>query len=89
MGKLINDSITLLLCKILKLVCSKFCTFILFSFIIVCIELCGETQLKTVYKFTLDWIEPFTFLFNTYIFKFLYILSKVNYWSKVTVDLEL
>ena len=32
-----------------------FCTFILFSYINVCIELCGESHLRaTVYKFTLD-----------------------------------
>ena len=37
-----NDSITLFLFNLLKLLCSIFCTFILFSYINVCIELCGE-----------------------------------------------
>ena len=54
MGKLIND-ITLFLFNILKLLCPNFCTFILFSYINVCIELCVESHLRaTVYTFTLD-----------------------------------
>ena len=51
---MINDSITLFQFHILNLLCSNFCTFILFSYINVCIELCGELHLRaTVYKFTL------------------------------------
>ena len=49
MEEIINDSITLLLFNILKLLCSKFCTFILFSYINVCIELCGESHLRANY----------------------------------------
>ena len=57
MEKIINDSIALYLFNNLKLLCSNFCTFILFSYIIVGFKLCGESHLRvTVYKFTLDWI---------------------------------
>ena len=50
-----NDSITLFLFNILKLLCSIFGTIILFSYINVCIELCVESHLRAiVYKFTLD-----------------------------------
>ena len=55
--KLINDSITLFLFNILKLLCSNFCTFILVSYINVWIEFCVDAHLRTsVYTFTLDWI---------------------------------
>ena len=51
--KIINDIITLFLFNILKLLCSYFCTFILFSYINVCIEWYGESHLRaTVYDFT-------------------------------------
>ena len=70
-----------------------FCTFILFSYIHVCIELCGESHMEaTVYKFTLDSISHFSIFVNTYILYLylilLYFMSSVKYWSKVTVDLE-
>ena len=48
MEKIINDSITLFLFNILKPLRSNFFfTFILFSYINVCIELGGESQLRT------------------------------------------
>ena len=50
--KIMNDINTLFLFNILKILCSYFCTFILFSYN-VCIELFGESHLgTTVYKFT-------------------------------------
>ena len=55
MEKIINDIITLFLFNILKLLCSCFCTFILFSYIHVCIEWFGESHLRAtvhVYNFT-------------------------------------
>ena len=53
MGKIINDIITLFLFNILKLLCSYFCAFNLFSYLNVCIEWFGESHLRaTVYKFT-------------------------------------
>ena len=53
MRKIINDIITLFLFNILKLLCSYFCTFILFPNINDCIEWFGESHLRaTVYKFT-------------------------------------
>ena len=53
MEKIINDIITLFLFNILKLLCSYFCTFILFSYIHVCIEWFGESHLRaTVYNVT-------------------------------------
>ena len=53
MEKIINYIITLFLFNMLKLLCSYFfCTFILFSYINVCIEWSGESHLRaTVYKF--------------------------------------
>ena len=55
MEKIINDIITLYLFNILKLLCFYFCTFILFSYINVCIEWFGESHLRaTVCKFVLD-----------------------------------
>ena len=57
MEKIINDSNTLFLFNVLKLLCSNCCTFILFSYIKVYIELCSESHVRaTVYKLTLDWI---------------------------------
>ena len=57
MEKIINECIILFLYNILKLLCSNFCKFFLFSYINVCIELCGESQFRaTVYKFKLDYI---------------------------------
>ena len=60
MEKLINDIITLFLFNILKLLRSYFfCTFILISYINVCIEWFGESHLRATvyqYKFTYDWI---------------------------------
>ena len=54
MEKTINDSITLFLFNILKLLCPNFCTFIL-SYINVCIGLCDESHLRVTAKtFTLD-----------------------------------
>ena len=51
-GEIMNDIITVFLFSILKLLCSYFCTFILFSYINVCIEWFGESHLRaTVYKF--------------------------------------
>ena len=51
--KIINDIITLFLLNILKLLCSYFCTFILFSYINICIGWFGESHLRvTVYRFT-------------------------------------
>ena len=53
MKEIINDIITLFLFDILKLLCSYFCTFILFPYINVCIERFGESHLRaTVYRFT-------------------------------------
>ena len=53
MEKIINDIITLFLFNILKLLCCYFSTFILFSYINVCIEWFGESHLRaTVYKLT-------------------------------------
>ena len=53
MDKIINDIITLFLFDILKLLCSNFSTFILFSYINVCIEWLGEWHFRaTVYEFT-------------------------------------
>ena len=55
MGKIINDNITLpvFLFNILKLLCSYFSTFILYSYMDVCIEWFGESHLRsTVYKLT-------------------------------------
>ena len=45
-------------CLIFESYCAQITsTFILFSYINVCLELCGESDLRaTVYKFTLDWI---------------------------------
>ena len=45
-------------CEYLKAIMLQFFgTFILFSYINVCIELCGKSRLRaTVYKFTLVWI---------------------------------
>ena len=61
----LNDSITLFLYTILKLLCSDLCTFILFSYTNVWIELCGEPQMKTtVYEFMLarlDWSSTFLY----------------------------
>ena len=54
MEKIINDTITLFLFNILKLLCSNFCTSILYSYINVCIELCGESLLRVTVYFTLD-----------------------------------
>ena len=53
MEKIINGIFTLFLFNILKLLCSYFCTFILYSYIKVCIEWLGESHLRaTVYRFT-------------------------------------
>ena len=53
MKEIINDIITLFLFDILKLLCLYFCTFIIFSYINVCIEWFGESHLRaTVYKFS-------------------------------------
>ena len=69
MGKIINDIITLFLFNILKLLCSHFCIFILFSYINVCIEWFGESHLRAaVYKLTESWIKHFSFLVHTYAF---------------------
>ena len=38
MEKLINNSIALVVCKSVKLLCSNFCTFLLFAFVNVCIK---------------------------------------------------
>ena len=51
MEKIINGIITWFLFNILKLLCSYFCTFILFSYINVCIEWFDESHLReTVYN---------------------------------------
>ena len=51
--KIIYDIITLFLFNILKRLRNIFCTFILFSYINVCIEWFGESHLRaTVYNFT-------------------------------------
>ena len=66
--KIINDIITLFLFNILKLLCSYFFTFILFSYINVCIEWFGESHLRAnVYNFTLDLIKHFPILVLTYV----------------------
>ena len=53
MEKIINDIITLFLFNILNYCAPNFCTFILFSYINVCIEWFVESHLRaTVYKFT-------------------------------------
>ena len=53
--RIIKDNITLFLFIILKLLCPNFCTLILFSYINVYIELCGESHLRaTIFKFTFD-----------------------------------
>ena len=44
--KIINDNITLFLFNILKLLCLNFCTFVLFTYINVCIELSGESHFR-------------------------------------------
>ena len=52
-----------------------FCKFILFSYINVCFELCGESHFRaTIYKFTLDWIEHFPVLVTFVIFLYFYTL---------------
>ena len=57
MEKLINDIITLFLFDILSYYAPNVCTFILISYINVCIEWFNESHLRaTVYKFTYDWI---------------------------------
>ena len=53
MEKIVNGIVILFRFNILKLLCSYFCTFILFSYINVCIEWLGESQLRaTECKFT-------------------------------------
>ena len=82
--KIISNNFALFLINNLKLFCPIFfCTFILFSYINVCIELCDVSHLRaTVYKFTLDKLrlDLTFFYFSSYLcFKtlVLHALSKV------------
>ena len=54
MKKVINDSVTLFLFNILKLLCSNFLYIYVISYINVTFELCGGSHLRaTVYKFNI------------------------------------
>ena len=76
MEKIINDSFTLFLFSILKLLCPIFCTFIIFSLINVCVSLCEESHLRsTVYEFTLNKLRldlTFFYFSSQLCFKLLY-----------------
>ena len=68
-------------CLIFESYCAPiFGIFILFSYINVCIELCGESHLRaTVYRFTLDWLKDCFILVHTYVFILLHFVSYVKY----------
>ena len=85
---MINDSIALFLFHTLSYCAPMFCTYILFFYIYVCFELCGDSHLRaTVYKFTFDWIKKISVLVTFFIFLYFYTLI-FHVLSKVLVKIR-